>query len=76
MTITIPLSEGDNRGRLRTKMTQANNDNFYFYNKNLRPLAGALRKRMTKAEACLWKYILRAGTMRGHTFNRQRPVLS
>ena len=39
---------------------------------------------MTKAEACLWKYVLRAGLpaegtqagmMKGYTFNRQRPVL-
>jgi very-short-patch-repair endonuclease len=31
---------------------------------------------MTKAEACLWKFVLRAGTMRGYTFRRQRPVLN
>jgi very-short-patch-repair endonuclease len=30
---------------------------------------------MTKAEACLWKYVLRAGMMKGYTFNRQRPVM-
>lgn len=30
---------------------------------------------MTKAEACLWKYVLRAGGMKGYTFRRQRPVL-
>ena len=30
---------------------------------------------MTKAEACLWKYALRAKQM-GYTFNRQRPVLN
>lgn len=30
---------------------------------------------MTKAEACLWKYVLRAGRMKGFTFRRQRPVL-
>jgi very-short-patch-repair endonuclease len=29
---------------------------------------------MTKAEVCLWKYALRAGMMKGLTFNRQRPV--
>jgi very-short-patch-repair endonuclease len=29
---------------------------------------------MTKAEACLWKYALRAGMMKGYTFNRQRPI--
>lgn len=33
------------------------------------------RKKMTKAEACLWKYALRPKQM-GYTFNRQRPVLN
>ena len=27
------------------------------YNKNLQPYANRLRKEMTKAEACLWKYV-------------------
>lgn len=31
---------------------------------------------MTKAEACLWKYVLRAGQMKGYQFRRQRPVLN
>lgn len=31
---------------------------------------------MTKAEACLWKYVLRAGKMKGFQFRRQRPVLN
>ena len=31
---------------------------------------------MTKAEACLWKYVLRARTMKGYQFRRQRPVLN
>lgn len=30
---------------------------------------------MTKAEACLWKYALRAGMRKGYGFRRQRPVL-
>lgn len=30
---------------------------------------------MTKAEACLWKYVLKA-KLTGYTFNRQRPVLN
>ncbi|MBI5857108.1 MAG: endonuclease domain-containing protein [Sphingobacteriales bacterium] len=47
----------------------------HFYNKNLQPYANRLRKEMTKAEACLWKYVLRAGKMKGHGFRRQRPVL-
>ena len=31
---------------------------------------------MTKAEACLWKYVLKAGGMKGFNFRRQRPVLN
>ena len=46
------------------------------YNKNLQPYANSLRKEMTKAEACLWKYVLRAGKMKGFQFRRQRPVLN
>jgi very-short-patch-repair endonuclease len=47
----------------------------HFYNKGLQPNANRLRKEMTKAEACLWKYVLRAGKMKGYSFRRQRPVL-
>ena len=50
-------------------------DNHY-YNKNLQPYANRLRKEMTKAEACLWKYVLRAGKLKGFQFRRQRPVLN
>jgi len=46
-----------------------------FYNQALQPNANALRKTMTKAEACLWKYVLRARGMRGYQFRRQRPIL-
>jgi len=48
----------------------------HFYNKNLQPNANRLRKEMTKAEACLWKYVLRAGKMKSFQFRRQRPVLN
>src|SRR5690606_35628428 len=48
--------------------------NFYLYNKDLRPFANNLRKQMTKAEACLWKYALRARMRKGYQFRRQRPV--
>jgi len=48
----------------------------HFYNKNLQPNANRLRKEMTKAEACLWKYVLKAGKMKGYRFRRQRPVLN
>ncbi|MBO3698043.1 endonuclease domain-containing protein [Roseivirga sp. E12] len=44
------------------------------YNKHLKENANALRKRMTKAEACLWKYVLRARMLEGHQFRRQRPI--
>ena len=47
----------------------------HYYNKNLQPYANRLRKEMTKAEACLWKYVLRASKMKGFLFRRQRPVL-
>ena len=51
-------------------------DNLCCYNKRLQPFASKLRKEMTKAEACLWKYALRAGQMKGYQFRRQRPVLN
>ena len=51
-------------------------DNLCSYNKSLQPFANKLRKEMTKAEACLWKYVLRAGQMNGYQFRRQRPVLT
>jgi very-short-patch-repair endonuclease len=50
--------------------------NFNYYNKNLKRFAVHLRHRMTKAEACLWKYALSRKQMNGYTFNRQRPVLN
>jgi very-short-patch-repair endonuclease len=31
---------------------------------------------MTKAEACLWKYVLKAKRLMGYQFRRQRPVLN
>lgn len=31
---------------------------------------------MTKAEACLWKFALRASQLKGYPFRRQRPVLN
>ena len=54
-------------------MTEHSNHN---YNKNLQPYANRLRKEMTKAEACLWKYVLRTRKMKGFQFRRQRPVLN
>ena len=55
---------------------KADKDNLCDYNKSLQPFANKLRKEMTKAEACLWKYVLRAGQMQGYQFRRQRPVLN
>ncbi len=54
---------------------KADKSNYYGYNKKLQPYANKLRKRMTKAEACLWKYGLRARQRQGYQFRRQRPVL-
>jgi very-short-patch-repair endonuclease len=50
-------------------------DNTRLYNKRLQIYANKLRKEMTKAEASLWKYVLRSGQMKGYYFRRQRPVL-
>jgi very-short-patch-repair endonuclease len=60
------------RGRKRMKASPENN---YAYNKNLQAFARENRNNSTKAEACLWKYVLRAGLMKGYGFRRQRPVL-
>ena len=58
------------------KIMEANKENHYSYNSKLQPFANDLRHRMTKAEACLWKYALRAGIRKGYGFRRQRPVLN
>ena len=57
-------------------MEPASKANNFHYNKKLRPLANNLRKNMTKAEACLWKYALKAKMLKGYQFKRQRPVLN
>jgi len=38
---------------------KADETNNYAYNKWLQPFANNLRKKMTKAEACLWKDVLK-----------------
>ena len=53
-----------------------NKDQNYCYNKALQPYANRLRNEMTKAEACLWKYVLKARQLKGFQFRRQRPVLN
>ncbi len=47
-----------------------------WYNKKLRRYAHENRNDMTKAEACLWKYVLSGRRMCGYQFRRQRPVLN
>lgn len=54
---------------------EATKENYFAYNKNLRPYAHKLRSSMTKAEAYLWKYVLKGGAMKGCIFRRQRLVL-
>lgn len=55
-------------------MNRASKHNKYHYNNRLREKANALRNDATKAEACLWKYVLKANAL-GYGFKRQRPVL-
>ena len=56
-------------------MPKANKENFFLYNKKLTATAQKLRSDMTKAEACLWKYVLQGRRLQGFQFRRQRPVL-
>ena len=46
------------------------------YNPKLKEYSRNLRNVGTKAEACLWKFVLKAGKLRGCKFRRQRPVLN
>ena len=48
--------------------------NNHHYNKKLKGLARSLRKYSTKAEIILWTDLLRAKSMRGYAFLRQRPI--
>ncbi len=57
-------------------MEPADKTNLFHYNKKLKPFANANRKAMTKAEACLWKFVLGRKQMMDYQFNRQRPVLT
>lgn len=57
-------------------MMNATPKNNFAYNKELTLVAHKLRNEMTKAEACLWKYVLKAGQLKGCQFRRQRPVLN
>ena len=57
-------------------MEKASPKNNYHYNPRLLPYARSLRKNMTKAEASLWKYMLKGRQFKGYKFLRQRPVLN
>ncbi|MEO0554625.1 MAG: DUF559 domain-containing protein [Bacteroidota bacterium] len=61
--------------KLQTINSMTNKNNSH-YNNKLQPFAKALRSDMTKAEARLWKYVLKARMMKGYQFRRQRPVLN
>lgn len=76
----IPLTEGDAKGEVRSSPPGSAKCkrvpvHLALYNPRLRPNAQKLRKKMTQAELCLWKYVLKGGMVKGYTFNRQRPVL-
>ena len=49
-------------------------ENHHHYNPKLKDKARTLRNNATKAEACLWKYVLRGKQLKGYGFRRQRPV--
>lgn len=53
-----------------------NKANYYAYNTRLQKYANQLRHNMTKAEACLWKYVLKNKQIKGYQFRRQRSVLN
>jgi len=57
-------------------MSKGDHNNYYFYNKSLTERARKLRANLTKGEACLWKYVLKARQMKGYSFRRQRPVMN
>lgn len=76
-TPAIPLWRGiKGEGKKHTKNMKAGKENHLLYNSKLQPYARELRHTLTKAEACLWKYALRAKQLKGYGFNRQRPVLN
>jgi len=57
-------------------MQEANKENLWHYNSNLTKYANVNRKNMTKAEACIWKFVLSSKQMMGYSFRRQRPILN
>jgi very-short-patch-repair endonuclease len=57
-------------------MKTAGKQNLWYYNAKLKSFARENRKEMTKAEACIWKYLLSNRKMMGYQFRRQRPILN
>jgi len=57
-------------------MEEAKKENLWHYNSELKNFANANRKSMTKAEACIWKFLLSSKQMMGYSFRRQRPKLN
>ena len=53
----------------------ANKENNYLYNPKLKERARYLRANGTKAEAYLWKFVLK-NKLLGYKFFRQRPILN
>lgn len=47
---------------------------FSHYNKYLQKFAKENKRQLTKAEACLWKFVLSKKKMQGYRFRRQRPI--
>jgi len=71
----VPRWRGLGGGLMMTNV-KGNMYNNNHYNKRNQLFAHELRQNMTKSEACLWKYALRAGRMKGYSFRRQRPILN
>lgn len=78
MSITklIVTFSPSSRGLGRGNHEKANSENHFLYNKELKSKARSLRLNMTKAEACLWKFVLRGCRLGGFQFRRKRPVLN
>jgi very-short-patch-repair endonuclease len=71
----VPRWRGLGGGSKMTNVT-GNMYNNNHYNKRNQRFAYEPRQNLTKSEACLWKYALRAGGMKGYSFRRQRPILN
>ena len=74
--MVVPRWRGCRGGKQGVEMMsgklKADTTNNYAYNKILQPFANKLRKEMTKAEACLWKYALRASQDEGVSIQKTK----